>query len=371
MRSFPRKLLLTVAASSILTACANLGPPEPPSLNLPKSPTDLQALRKGNKVRLTWTIPTVTTDRQRIRSLGATLICRGMQPLLTQCGTPVGQAPAETVPAEPKKKASIGKKSTGPKISESYADELPGSILSDNPEAYATYAVEVLNLEDRGAGLSNQVHVTLVRTLPPPDDLSRRVTAQGIVLSWTNDAPRQPPQTLHYVYRIYRRQEGTAKASLVGEALPGADRTLTFTDSTIEWQKTYYYHVEAATVIAQGGKPSIEVPGEDSPEVTVFANDIFPPSVPSGLQAVSSGPGQPPFIDLIWSPDSEADLAGYNVYRREGNSEPVKVNAELVKTPAYRDKNVIPGKTYFYSVSAVDVYENESNRSEEASERVP
>jgi hypothetical protein len=376
MRRFPRKLLLAVAASSILSACANLGPPEPPSLNLPKSPTDLQASRKGNKVTLTWTIPTVTTDRQRIRSLGPTLICRGMQPQLTQsqltqCGTPVGQAPAETVPAGPKKKASIGKKSTGPKISESYTDELPGLILSDNPEGYATYAVEVLNLENRGAGLSNQVHVPLVRTLPPPADLSRRVTAQGIVLNWTNDAPTQPSQTLHYVYRVYRRQEGTTKAGLVGEAVPGTDRTLAFTDSTIEWQKTYYYHVEAVTVIAQGSKPGIEVPGEDSPEVTVFANDIFPPAVPSGLQAVSSGPGQPPFIDLIWSPDSEVDLAGYNVYRREGNSQPVKLNSDLVKTPAYRDKNVIPGKTYFYSVSAVDIYENESNRSEEASEMVP
>jgi hypothetical protein len=320
---------------------------------------------------LTWTIPTETTDRQRIRRLGQTDICRGLQPVLTACGTPVGEAPAETLPAGSKKKASIGKKSAGPKISQSYADVLPATVLSDEPEAYVTYAIEVLNLDNRGAALSNPVHVSAVRTLPPPAELGAQVRAQGIVLSWTNDAPGLSLPALHYVYRVHRRQEGTAQATVIGEVPAGTDHTLTFTDSTMEWQKTYEYHVDAVTVITREGKLSIEVPGEDSPEVKVFANDIFPPAVPSGLQAVSSGPGQPPFIDLVWAPDSEADLAGYNVYRRGDNGPVVKLNSELVKTPAYRDTNVVPGKTYIYSVSALDVHENESARSEEVSETVP
>jgi fibronectin type 3 domain-containing protein len=125
------------------------------------------------------------------------------------------------------------------------------------------------------------------------------------------------------------------------------------------------------TVITPEGKPSIEVPGDDSPDVKVFANDIFPPAVPSGLQAAASGPGQPPFVDLIWAPDSEADLAGYRVYRRVNNGQILKLNSELVKTPAYRDTNVVPGKTYSYSVSAVDIRGNESARSEEVSETAP
>jgi fibronectin type 3 domain-containing protein len=48
-----------------------------------------------------------------------------------------------------------------------------------------------------------------------------------------------------------------------------------------------------------------------------------------------------------------------------------RINAEPVKTPAYRDANVMPGKSYSYYVSAVDVRGNESARSEEASETVP
>jgi hypothetical protein len=371
MRRVRRRRLALVALSGILTACANLGPPEPPSLNLPKPPIDLRAARQGNHITLTWTIPTVTTDRQRIRILGPSQICRGLQPQLTTCGTPVGEAPAKMVPSPSKKKKSIGKKSAGPKISQSYTDVLPGTIVSDNPTAFATYAVEVLNTEKRGAGLSNQVRVPLVRTLPPPADLNARLTAQGVVLNWTNAVPTQPPPSQHYVYRVYRQQAGAPQPALVGEVPAGTEPTLTFTDSTIEWEKTYAYHVDAVTEFTGEGKTATEVPGDDSPDVKVFANDTFPPAVPSGLQAVSSGPGQPPFIDLVWAPDGEPDLAGYNVYRREENGRPVKLNTELIKTPAYRDTTAVPGKTYSYSLSAVDVRANESARSEEVSETVP
>ena len=99
--------------------------------------------------------------------------------------------------------------------------------------------------------------------------------------------------------------------------------------------------------------------------------DVFPPAVPTGLQAAFSGVGQAPFIDLVWAPDTEADLAGYNIFRHEEGGQPAKLNPDPVKTSAYRDTNVQPGKRYFYSVSAVDERNNESARSEEASETVP
>jgi fibronectin type 3 domain-containing protein len=102
--------------------------------------------------------------------------------------------------------------------------------------------------------------------------------------------------------------------------------------------------------------------------------------VPSGLQAAYSGEGQKPFIDLIWAPVTNADLAGYNVFRSERPSdeagavlaEPmVKLNSELVKSPSFRDNAVTSGKTYTYSVSAVDVRGNESRHSETTREPVP
>jgi fibronectin type 3 domain-containing protein len=142
-------------------------------------------------------------------------------------------------------------------------------------------------------------------------------------------------------------------------------------DHSFEWEKTYDYFVTVVSIVTEPGKPKLEIEGDDSPAVRVFAHDIFPPAVPNGLQAVFAAEGQQRFIDLIWAPDTDADLAGYNVYRREANGEALRINPALVTTPAYRDVNVEPGKEYFYSVSAVDVRGNESARSEEASEKVP
>jgi fibronectin type 3 domain-containing protein len=93
--------------------------------------------------------------------------------------------------------------------------------------------------------------------------------------------------------------------------------------------------------------------------------------VPTGLQAVASGEGQKPFVDLIWAPVTNHDLDGYNIYRREPDGTATKLNSDLVKPPAYRDSTAVPGKSYSYSVSAVDVRGNESAKSEEASETVP
>ena len=125
------------------------------------------------------------------------------------------------------------------------------------------------------------------------------------------------------------------------------------------------------SVIEAAGKPAIEVEGDYTPEVKIFAHDVFPPAVPSGVQAVFSGTGQQPFIDLIWAPVTDSDLDGYNVYRHEEGRAAVKVNLEPVKMPAFRDVQVVSKKRYFYSVSAVDQRGNESARSEEASESVP
>jgi len=43
----------------------------------------------------------------------------------------------------------------------------------------------------------------------------------------------------------------------------------------------------------------------------------------------------------------------------------------LVKSPSFRDTQVQAGHTYTYSVSAIDLRNNESAKSEETSESVP
>ena len=161
-----------------------------------------------------------------------------------------------------------------------------------------------------------------------------------------------------------------------------------FEDHTFEWQKSYEYRIAIVTFAKLDkdsqlcpGKPSEEAPaiadciitieGDDSPAQRVFASDVYAPAVPSGLQAVFSGTGQPAFVDLLWAPDTDPDLAGYNVFRREEGGQREKINVTLVKTPAFRDEHVVQGKTYWYSVSAVDMRSNESGRCVEASEQIP
>lgn len=351
---------IALSAPLILTACATIGPPQPPSLDLPKPPSDLRVSRKGDRVTLTWTLPKSTTDRETIRSLGSTRICRGLQEL-KECGTPVGQIPAQTkLPAS----------KSGKPAEDSYTDAI-AAIESDSPNAFASYAVEVLNIDGRGAGISNQVRVSLAPTLPPPQNFEARVTRDGVLLSWSAAASPSPPPGVHYVYRVYRQPVGSNERVLAGQLPVGSGQGYLLTDSSFEWEKTYEYRAETVTLIDVPNKAQIQVEGDDTAATRVFADDVFPPAVPTGLQAVFSGPGQKPFIDLIWAPVTDADLAGYNVYRNEDGGDSTKLNAEIVRAPAYRDTSVQSGKRYSYSVSSVDLRGNESARSEAASESVP
>ncbi len=369
-----RELLLPLAAMAGMTGCASIGPPMPPSLELPKPLSDLHAARKADQVTLTWTLPVRTTDRQSLRYLGKTSVCRTLDPALKICGKPV----AEVAPPADFAGAAKG----GKKVRATFTDTLSAAVEHDHPTGLATYAVEVLNAAGRGAGISNQVRVPLVPTLPPFGGFAARTVEPGVILSW--DCPPKPEGAagITYLFRLYRRPDSSSSETRIAEldasnCAAGTEASFarenivhSFLDQAFEWEKTYFYRGAVVSVV-EAGKSRSEVEGDDTPEVKVFAHDVFPPAVPSGVQAVYSGPGQQPFIDVIWEPVSDADLEGYNVYRHEEGQAPVKLNEDPVRTPAYRDERVAAGKTYFYSVSAVDQRGNESARSEEGSERVP
>jgi TonB family protein len=68
---------------------------------------------------------------------------------------------------------------------------------------------------------------------------------------------------------------------------------------------------------------------------------------------------------------SSFDLAGYNVYRREGDGAVTKINADLLQSPGFEDPHAEAGRTYHYSVSAVDRAGSETPRSLEASVTMP
>lgn len=336
--------------------CGVAGVPQPPSLELPQAVSDLRAVRKGNDVFLFWTVPNVTTDNLPVRHLGETQVCRNTGVATTDCAAVVGRVPvpADWKPKEPNTRAD-------------FRDVLPSDALSNSPSKRIGYAVTVTNDRGKGGPMSNTAIVPGLVAPPPPLNFHAQVTAEGITLGWAGDPILAQMASVHHVYRVYRREEGKETDTLAGEATVNSPAVV---DHTFEWGKTYLYRVTVATLIGEGRRVT-EFESDDSPVVKVFAHDVFPPAVPSGLQAVFSANGQQPFIDLIWAPDIDADLAGYNVFRSEEGAQPVKLNSEAVKSPAFRDSNIVAGHTYTYSVSAVDVRGNESARSEETRESVP
>ncbi len=77
-------------------------------------------------------------------------------------------------------------------------------------------------------------------------------------------------------------------------------------------------------------------------------------------------------VTLQWDPNSESDLAGYNIYR-SGNSGwgYTKLNSGLITTTTYVDGAVSPGQTYYYVCTAVNTSGAESGYSNEVSATIP
>jgi hypothetical protein len=344
-----------------LCGCGTPGAPLPPSLGIPKPPTDLKAVRKGDRVTLTWTTPEETTDGELMRKPGKMVLTRILSPRNEEAagGNMVTVAVLALPPALKESQAA-------PAVAED-----PLGDWVNRPSDFVAYKVQARSGSGKSAGDSNMVSVPLVPVPAAPQHVKADAAPQGIVLTWDQSWPPQNKTglTARYVYRIFRREEESKAAKVVNEANMSTE-AMGFADTTIEWQKHYEYWITPVTFWQNGGSKG-EIEGEDSPVVPVFANDVFPPAVPTGLQAVFSGMPQQPFIDLTWTPNTDADLAGYNVYRRLGSEEPVKINAELIKTPAFQDAHVQPGTKYFYSVSAVDLRANESAKSTETAETVP
>ena len=78
------------------------------------------------------------------------------------------------------------------------------------------------------------------------------------------------------------------------------------------------YVYEARSVTLAPGKGLRE--SASSGTVTVAFKDLFAPGPPTLVTALPSGAGEPASILVAWSSPIEADVAGYRVYRAEGDA---------------------------------------------------
>ncbi|WP_078594046.1 S8 family serine peptidase [Evansella clarkii] len=101
-------------------------------------------------------------------------------------------------------------------------------------------------------------------------------------------------------------------------------------------------------------------------DVNLVGADTDPPGAPENLEALSSSIG----ITLNWEAPGDMDVAGYNVYRSTDGGD----NYELLGSTSntrFTDSDTEGGQEYFYTVTAYDFSNNESDRSNEASAVAP
>ena len=365
----------------ILYGCAAPGEPierKPPT---PIPVADLTASQSGNDVILTFTLPRDSVEKREILKPISIDVYRNFEPV------PPGNLPAAFAPANPTLLLTIP-----PAMVDRYTvqgqtrfvDTLRAEDLAPGGRA-AVYLVRVFVSPKKLSANSNVAALTVYPAANPIADLKAEFQRAGVALSW---AP--PEKTLIgkapdiASYRVYRAEiESAPNAGANSTAAGGTEAPNTkvpfariaepmsppYIDTQAELGKTYAYSVRS---VAQ--YPGVQIESLDSNFATITPKDVFPPPAPQDLVAafVPAAGGTAAYLDLSWSISAATDIAGYNVYRSEDPSRPgTRVNSELLLTPAFRDMNALPGRTYFYTVTAIDRSGNESPASPPASGSVP
>ncbi len=171
-------------------------------------------------------------------------------------------------------------------------------------------------------------------------------------------------------YKVYRSTEADGKFKEVADIPEKHDEKTTpsFTDKNVivgnNYEKKYYYRITAYKKDLPDNKIN-----ESKPTETIQANSQnysrpAPPDRSSFIVKASNL--ETPSFELIWKIGKEIDLAGYYVYRRDEDKpipvdqEDYRVTKELIHVKAgsneltWTDTDVTPGKTYYYTIAAVD-----------------
>jgi hypothetical protein len=358
----------------LVTGCGTPGAPLPPSLNLPDPVNDLTAVRTGNQIALTWTMPKRNTEKMLLKNSYPVRICR------KEAGSPCEVAPSNLMLA--------------PGAAGTFIDTLPAAETLGAPRSLS-YFVELNNPKGRSAGHSNPAQVLAGEAPAPVVGLTAEVRKAGIALRWRPDGsedqraaatfirlrrklltpqmevksktqaglPAQPPEPVGQSFLIEPNDGSDGAKEGLGRAL----------DGSVRFGQVYEYRAQRVARIVVDGK-TLEIAGPFSEPVRVETLDVFPPEIPTGLAAVPSAgdAASGPSIDLSWQPVADADLAGYAVYRREGEGKWQRISPSFaVVGPAFHDQNVQVGHSYRYAVTAIDEGGHASARSVETEETVP
>jgi fibronectin type III domain protein len=371
--------LFSIFVLLFFTGCGAPGEPAERKSPIPVAVTDLAASQHGNDVLLIFTLPKESIERKPLKHLPAVEIYRAFVPAPAS-----GNSAAPVVrPSNAELLVTIPSEMVDHFANRNqfrYVDTLSAESFSQHPGSNAVYFIRTRTSSKKVSADSNFASLMVE---PAPDsisDLKTEVTRDAIVLTWT--APQKaltgtaPPIA---TYQIYRGESDAAQTDSTPPAtssdgaseqpalahvadIPGPP----FRDSQIQFGKKYVYSVRS---VAQYDHVSVD--SADSNLASVTRLDTFPPSAPDGLVAalIPAQDQSPAYFDLSWSISPDNDIAGYNIYRSEdtknagATAAKNKLNPALLLTPAFRDMNVLPGRRYLYTVTAVNHAGNESPES--------
>lgn len=311
-----RSLAAVVAAALWTSGCAYVGSPLPPLANIPSKVTGLAAVQRASHIIVHCNVPTLTTEGFPIRP-GLRLDLR-----IGLAGTSPDHH--QEVPEGP--------------IEEGLATyDIPSATWTGKE---VTISVRAVAPNGKASAWEELTNLPVVPAPATPAGLKADSAPEGVRLTWNGPAGD---------FRVFRQAGGDGSFTPVAEA-----QQPEWIDRNTELGKRYTYLVQRIVKLADHR----EAESEPSTTVEVTAEDRFAPAAPAGLRANAA----PASVELSWDRNTEADLAGYRVYRALAGSDFEKL-ADVSQIPSYSDQRVEHGKTYRYAISAVDQAGNESTRS--------
>lgn len=364
---------LLLPFSFFLNSCGTPGDPVPPRPTVAEAVKDLAARQQGEAVVLTFTLPAKSTAGEALPEPPELEIFRASAPAGAQPDAAKWPAtPLYTVPS-----ALVDTYTADGRVR--FLDPLRPETLAGSPGEELAYMVRTRASKRRASADSNVVSVRVYAVPERVTDLRAQVTASGVELEWT--APTRTtsggPIASLGAYRVYRAglEAGETATDLANAKLKTPLELLavapsaSYRDTQFEFDHSYLYLVRS---VAQHGADAVE--SADSAAVNVAPRDTFPPASPKDvvIVVVPATPESPAQIELSWAISNETDLAGYHVYRSEGqDTRGERINRELLLVPAFRDTSVAVGRRYTYRVTAVDRVGNESPPSAPVAAEVP
>lgn len=359
MRRAARRLLARtvpwiVIAALFPLACGRRGAPIPPRQVAPAAVESFRAGPSDADILVSWVRPVRNEDGSPLTDLGEFRLSRavgaagpGSQPTFSLLAT---------IRAEQPDNATVQ--------GNQYAYRDAGGPAGLTPGVRYTYRVQAVNRRGVVGRSSPDAVVDFSLAPAPPTALQATVGDGAVDLNWKPAASGGPAGTPPLRgYNLYRGVQPQVYAPQPINAAPIIDTR--FRDAGLANETTYYYVVRSVA----GERPPWRESAASN-EISAAPMDLTPPAPPSGFVAVAAAGA----IALIWDINSEADLLGYLVYRREP---PALTSARLTEAPiqstTFTDRTARPGVSYLYSVIALDrsPRRNESAPSVEASAGLP